>query len=86
MKAQDSRMPWKVGDEVNIYNTGISGTIFFEGRAKVVQVLKAEAPRVMVHFPGDPENANVCRFVDPDGQGDDPEAHAAKMNGARAWG
>lgn len=77
----------RVGTKVQIVNMrSITGTLFVEGRAKVVEVLRDYGPETgfdaIVRFPGD-EESTVQRFIDATAQ-EDPQMYCDGLNEARA--
>ena len=76
----------RVGSKVAIVNLrSVTGTMFIEGRAEVVEVLEdyGDDFDAEVHFPEDKDGRTVRRFVDASAQAD-PRKYCDGMNKARA--
>ena len=78
----------RVGSKVAIVNMrSVTGTLFVEGRAEVVETLHDYGPETgfdaVVRFPGDEEGRTVRRFIDASAQ-KDPQRYCDGLNEARA--
>lgn len=71
---------WKKGDTVTIFQLSHSKGLFIEGKAKIVKPLdKNGGEHYEVRFENEPD-ATYQRFVDRQGNEQDPAAYVAEFN------